>query len=282
MRLRSSRIKIRCIHRGNGCEWVGELGALKDHLDSDKGCEYVEVKCTNIKSTYTSRKYRSFGTLLGTVSCEAAMERRHLSNHQENECVHRQYTCEHCGYTDTYDAIAGSGWKCKKGIFFGSGNHYDECADYPLDCPNECGEKNIKRSDMKTHQDSCPLEPLDCPFQYVGCSAGKIARGNMDSHCQENTQQHLLLVVQSHQQLAQSHQQLTQSHQQLASKNKQLEGKNDELDRKNSEALSKIWLLECKNVQLSNDLDDTSQSLSRKVCRLSESLRVRGGRRPLS
>ena len=48
---------------------------------------------------------------LGALTiCGVAMERRHLANHQENECVYRQYTCEHCGYTDTYDAIAGSGW----------------------------------------------------------------------------------------------------------------------------------------------------------------------------
>ena len=227
--------KIYCSHEEKGCEWVGELGALQEHLDSNEGCAHVIVQCTN--KAYKCRSYRNFSR----VTCEASMERRHFTYHQRNLCVYRQYTCEYCGYVDTYDAIAGSGQiRNRRSTISSPNNHLSECGNYPLDCPNECGEKNIKRKDMKTHQDSCPLEPLDCPFQYVGCSAGKIARGDMDSHCQENTQQHLLLVVQSHQQLA-------QSHQQLACKNEQLERKNEELARKNEEVLRK---LECKNEEL--------------------------------
>ena len=266
-----NEFKIYCSHREKGCEWVGELGALKDHFESDKGCGYVEVKCTN-------KAYRC-GVLQASqpVSCwyvvhlcGAAIERRHLSNHQENECVHRQYTCEHCGYTDTYDAIAGSGEMRNRSavtVIRSQKNHLSKCPDYPFDCPNKCREKNIKRKNMKAHRGSCPLEPLDCPFQAVGCSAGKIARKDKDSHCQENTQQHLLLVVQSHQQLAQSHQQLAQSHQQLAQSHQQLAqshqqlvqshqqlaqshqqliGKNEELERKNEELARKVDELDTK------------------------------------
>ena len=96
------------------------------------------------------RVHRSVPFLLGNSPCGAAMERRHLSNHQENECVYRQYKCQHCGYTDTYDAIAGCGRvRNENTTVAGPGNHYDECGNYPLDCPNGCGEKNIRRSDMK-------------------------------------------------------------------------------------------------------------------------------------
>ena len=42
-----NELKIRCTNHREGCGWVGELGELKSHLDSDKGCRYVEVICTN-------------------------------------------------------------------------------------------------------------------------------------------------------------------------------------------------------------------------------------------
>ena len=38
-------LRIRCTHHKEGCGWVGELGALKQYLESETGCGYVEVKC---------------------------------------------------------------------------------------------------------------------------------------------------------------------------------------------------------------------------------------------
>ena len=105
------------------------------------------------------------------------MERRLLADHQKNECLYRQYTCQHCGYIDTNDAIAGSGEIRNEGSKIRRGrNHYSECTQYLLKCANNCGAENIKRKDMKIHRETCPLEPLDCPFQQVGCSVGKILR----------------------------------------------------------------------------------------------------------
>ena len=196
-----NEFKIYCSHRGKGCVWGGKLETLKGHLESDNGCLYEVIRCT-------SGAYKCMGMYYST--CGVEMERRHFTHHQRNLCVYRQYTCEYCGYTDTYDAIVGSGQIRNRCSNIGSpNNHFSECGNYPLDCPNECGEKNIKRKDMKAHQDSCPLEPLDCPFQYVGCSADKRLRRDMDSHCQENMQQHLLLVVQSNQQLTRKVDELT-------------------------------------------------------------------------
>ena len=40
-------LEIRCTKQGLGCQWVGELSSLQTHLDSDKGCRYVEVQCSN-------------------------------------------------------------------------------------------------------------------------------------------------------------------------------------------------------------------------------------------
>ena len=223
-----NEFKMHCIHRGKGCGWMGELGALKDHLDSDKGCGYVQVKCTHSACEYKRCPPKKM------ITCGAAIERRQLANHQKKECVYRQCTCQYCGYVDTYDAIARSGQIRNEGTkLAGSGNHYDECGNYPLKCPNECEDRGINRKDMKTHRDTCPLEPLDCPFQYVGCTAGKTLRRDMYSHCQESMQHHLLLVVQS-----------------LQLKSEELERKNEELVCKNEELAGKIKELEYKGEDL--------------------------------
>ena len=293
-----NEFKVHCTNKTKGCKWVGQLGGLKYHLESDNGCGYVVVTCSNHASIYA--------IFLGI--CGTTMERRHLTHHQKNECLYRQYTCKHCGYIDTYDAIAGSakirneGSKIRGGrnhycecveypldcpnecgeenikrkdmeehkeicpfeaivcpfseicnkdniilrkdiedhkkecdfrpyqcehcghnatylSMSGKGqfgtlppgpNHYDECEQYPLQCPNKCGAENIKRKDMKIHREICPLEAVVCPFQQVGCSAGKILRKDVDTHCKENMQPHLLLVVQSNKELARKNEKLNQ------------------------------------------------------------------------
>ncbi len=42
-----NQLKVYCTLRKGGCEWEGELSDLQTHLDSDKGCGYVELECPN-------------------------------------------------------------------------------------------------------------------------------------------------------------------------------------------------------------------------------------------
>ena len=134
--------------------------------------------------------------------CGEELQRQHLREHLENKCKKRKYTCEHCGYEDKYDSIAGKGH-----FAFFQHCHYDRCEEYPLECPNKCGEKNIKRKDMETHRKSCELEPLKCPFDHVGCT-GKIQRRHMDSHCKYSVEKHLLLLAKAHKELVQENRRL--------------------------------------------------------------------------
>ena len=43
-------VRVRCPHKGNGCDWVGEVNGLKLHADSCAkrpwGCKYCGLKCT--------------------------------------------------------------------------------------------------------------------------------------------------------------------------------------------------------------------------------------------
>ena len=199
-----NEFRIRCTHRKKGCDWVGKLEDIEQHLDGNDGCGYVVVKCTNDRC----RDYHVY--LCYPATCGEAIERRYLSDHQKNKCKYRQYTCEYCGHVDTYDAIAGTGMDWGLSVSFDEcHNHYDRCDQFPLKCPNKCGEKEIKRKDVDSHRKTCPLEPLDCPFKTVGCK-DEISRKDMEHHTQKSVQSHLLLVVQSHQELARKNDELTE------------------------------------------------------------------------
>ena len=170
-----NQFNIRCTNHSEGCGWVGELGGLKSHLDSGKGCGYVKVTCT----------YKG---------CGERVSRKDLQTHLQEKCYYRPYECEHCGHKDTYAAITGE----TKNRF--TGGHYSECPDYPQDCHNRCGVTGIRRRAMPDHHSSCPLEPLDCPFKDAGCTE-KIARKDMEDHMTANQQKHILEGYHSFQQL---------------------------------------------------------------------------------
>ena len=184
-----NELKIRCTNHREGCGWVGELGRLKSHLDSDKGCGYVEVTCTN-------------------KGCGERVSRKDLQTHLKEKCYYRPYECEYCGHKDTYTAITGrqKNPECldhspgsplaKKARYT---DHYSECPEYPLACPNRCDVTGIRCRAMPDHHSSCPLEPLNCPFKDAGCNE-KIARNDMEDHMTAGQEKH----IQSLQQLKQN------------------------------------------------------------------------------
>ena len=123
---RIGQLKVHCTNHKAGCEWVGELSSVQTHLDSDSGCGYVEVSCTN---GCTNTPVDPFRTRFSSAKIKV-MKRKDLARHLEQECPRRTYRCEYCKKKDTYEAIT---------II-----HYDMCPNYPLDCPNKCGTTEIK------------------------------------------------------------------------------------------------------------------------------------------
>ena len=153
-------LEIQCTKQVLGCQWVGELSSLQTHLDSDTGCGYVEVQCSN--------------------KCGAKMKRKELKAHLERQCPLRKIHCQYCHYEDTYQTITSE--------------HYDECPHYPLPCPNKCGTTGICRADMDNHRSRCELEPVECPFCEAGCKVN-VVRKEFDSHMSRNQQNHLLVLL---------------------------------------------------------------------------------------
>ena len=157
-------LEIRCTKQGLGCQWMGELSTLQTHLDSDKGCGYVKVQCSN--------------------KCGTKMKRKEVKAHLERKCPLRKIQCQYCRYEDTHQTITSK--------------HYGECPHYPLPCPNKCGTTGIRRADMDNHRSRCELEPVECPFREAGCKV-KVVRKEFDSHMSGNQQSHLLVLLGAYQ-----------------------------------------------------------------------------------
>ena len=85
---------------------------------------------------------------------------QHLKPTSGDGCLVRKYQCKYCGLEDTYQTITGVGLKS---CIHKNKSHSTVCPSYPFDCPNECGEKNIKRVDVASHRETCRLEKIICP-----------------------------------------------------------------------------------------------------------------------
>ena len=184
LRSEINELKIRCSNHGGGCQWTGELGALKKHLESDNGCGYVMVECPNKCKVWHRSGDRT-----------SVMSRRSLADHLTQSCYLRPYQCKFCGHKDSYEAITGDGYT---GGYARVGDdyygHQAECPEVPLTCPNNCGSNKIKRKDLVNHRRQCPREPVECPFVEAGCEVC-IYRNQLENHMSASLQEHLMLIA---------------------------------------------------------------------------------------
>ena len=157
-----NEMKVRCPRKRTGCAWAGPLGELASHLSvgSEKGdCGFEEVACT--------------------YHCGRKIQRRALTVHMSGECSRRPSQCKYCGFNAAFIEIVTL--------------HYAQCENYPVECPNECGEKAIKRCDLPSHQETCPLEVIACQFSHTGCTV-KLQRGKMADHIRKSVEEHLSMA----------------------------------------------------------------------------------------
>ena len=234
LRSEINELKIKCSHHREGCEWRGELGALKTHLESQNGCGYEYVECPN--------KCESFPGLGDILT----FQRKYLKRHLTCDCYLRPYQCEFCGHKDTYKGITGQGIE----IIIGPGyfGHQATCPEVPLACSNRCGSKGIKRKDMDSHHSKCPQEPVECPFAEAGCTGGAVRRSQLENHMTSSLQQHLMLVMKD---------------------SKETKRKLAKTEEKLSKALSRLSVAE-DNVARSQKLEKTDDFVKLIMCNFSE------------
>ena len=150
------------------CEWKGKLKKYEQHLNESPapdnqldGCQFVEVECKH--------------------ECGGWFQRRYIATHQDQECLERPYSCEHCNeYDSTFKEVTDI--------------HYAECPNYPVTCPNECRHDPFKRQEIEYHlEDDCPLTKVSCPLHYAGCEV-ELPRKDMPEHMKD-TVTHLALLA---------------------------------------------------------------------------------------
>ena len=145
-------LTVKCQNSSRGCVWVGELGNVESHQNDV--CGYQLVQCGN--------------------KCGAEIERRDVEKHKKDHCELRMYECPYCPRWSTY-----------KGAYKEvTSEHFKKCAAFPLDCPNNCGKKDIFRGDMSSHLCVCPEEVVPCRYQSLGCKV-RLPRKHMEDHLED-------------------------------------------------------------------------------------------------
>ena len=116
-------VKVHCHHHKEGCEWVGEVRYLQDHLDHNV------ISCP-------------FGC--GKYSCEVAIKR-----HKSLHCHNRPIKCKNYNYYNTFIIVTEK--------------HYPICPQSTIDCPNYCHVQDLKRHQLQQHLSECSHQLVDCP-----------------------------------------------------------------------------------------------------------------------
>ena len=155
-------LKVHCQHHEVGCQWVGELRYLQEHLDPViRKCGFILLACP-------------LGC--GESVCSSAMK-----DHLLTDCSKRSCECEHCGYCNTFDIVTEQ--------------HYPVCEQFPVECPNACSGVTMKRQELASHlEEQCPLQVIQCPFTSAGCTV-QLTRREMEEHEKIAVHQHLRMMM---------------------------------------------------------------------------------------
>ena len=93
-------LKVKCTNHTDGCQWVGELRHVDEHL---KTCDYVNLRCPN----RCGRGIVKIGSIVVPMLNVRGTQlfRKDLQKHLNHECPRRQYSCPHCQETGEYKDI---------------------------------------------------------------------------------------------------------------------------------------------------------------------------------
>ena len=194
--------EVRCTNKKLGCQWMGELGELENHLNyippQDKqleGCQFTEVQC---------------------LHCSEPFLRSNVEVHQNDQCFKRPFSCEYCKDHDSTFANVTT-------------NHWPVCASYPVQCPNKCSEETMERQNLEGHiANDCPLTVVDCDFKGVGCEV-RLLRKDLPTHLTEGLVAHMSLQSKRLMDLEKKNKQLEHLVGRFEKEKKQLEQKVEKL-----------------------------------------------------
>ena len=223
-----NELKVYCIYRPKGCDWVGNFGKVEQHLNIGKEngeCQFVVVECPVSKI------------------CKEYFLRKNLENHVNNNCKYRQTQCMYCGFVNTYQNITTS--------------HPKQCAKFPLCCPNKCSQQTYPRNQLGIHLASCPEQEVDCTFSEMGCKE-KIKRRVLQWHLDTNLFHHQLIMCQAFKEMKKDNQEAEEQIKLLKKGKQEVEEKLELLKKDKKELEAKIQDM----LKLSNQENNQIKSLT--------------------
>ena len=116
-------VTVHCQYYDEGCEWVGEVRYLQNHL------ERCAIACP-------------FDC--GNYSCRVKMK-----EHKSLHCPNRPFKCENCDYYNAFAIVTEK--------------HYPICPQSLVDCPNHCPVEGLRKHQLEQHLNECSYQLLDCP-----------------------------------------------------------------------------------------------------------------------
>ena len=219
-------LEVYCINKKKGCQWKGELKNMSTHLNKEKregDCQYEEVKC----------QYEE---------CQERKQRRYLKNHEDKECPQRPFQCQYCGEEDTFLYITL--------------DHYEECEEYPVTCPNKCVSTNMPRGSLTAHVNrECPLEPVDCVFSWAGCNDKPLRK---DVHVHTADTKHMTLLAVACGQLKKENEQIKKENGEMKNEVKAIKEENKVMKKENEKIKKHVKMLQNENTILKDHVHNAT------------------------
>lgn len=235
-----ANLRVNCTEKGKGCEWIGKLKELDDHLHKEEdGCEYSPRECPK---------------------CQKPVDRCQMINHLEETCPERDYNCPHCGYQNTYDFVRRA--------------HMPECSNCPIPCPNSGCGVTCERSLMDYHKrEMCEEEHIDCEYKHAGCDV-KYRRKNKDEHMNLYQEKHRTMYEAHTVKLTEKWQQLHEEMLQFQEKQKQAMVESDhraqELEKKVMDLEQKVTAVAQENQRKAEEIKTLTQKVDQLERRLQD------------
>ena len=176
------RIEVKCPrYESLGCDWIGEYSDAYDHVQHK--CAYSLDQCQ---------------------WCHSSFQRRHLDQHENDDCSERPIVCSYCEESIPFEdmddhiqldcskvSVQCMGDKKGKVVLDGA---VTPCV--VINSPSTgCGAVMVRSSYQLHLRDECPATLIPCSYARHGCNVGLIKRGSMSNHLTSNMSQHLELVT---------------------------------------------------------------------------------------
>jgi TNF receptor-associated factor 4 len=157
-------LRTRCRNVERGCEWVGTVGTLEQHVVAS--CRFTPVPCPNKCKNSNDRVHK--------------FTRKDLELHLKIDCPNREHACQFCGEKGKYAVIMNA--------------HVKACIKKKTTCTNAGCTVTMQRQQVPGHvHTECPQTVISCQYKSIGCTS-QLKRKDMPAH-ERDTKLHLHMAL---------------------------------------------------------------------------------------